>query len=202
MKKITILLGPKHSGKTSVAQVFAKRFNGKALDTDLIIQETGSKGGNHDCLSIDCRTLYKKSVTLFREAEAAALREVFRVAASESAPLFAATGGGLVDNAGALNILREEAGNILAVYLEVSASVAWGRIKRAAAKSGEMPAFLQGPNPKKTHSELHERRCAAYSTLIEEIGGLTIKCGKKTVDCIVRDCVRDCVRECAPAVEA
>jgi shikimate kinase len=160
MKDI-LLVGPKHSGKTSAGKALASLCSGGFIDLDeLAAQQTGKSP----------RTLYIEGPAVFRKAEAKALAALG--AAPLAAPLAAdaesgadtirviAAGGGIVDNPEAIALL-EKTGRALPVYLSVSADTAWERISRA----GELPPFLQTGNPRQTHRALHERRGAAYRKL-------------------------------------
>jgi shikimate kinase len=102
------------------------------------------------------------------------------------AALVVAAGGGLVDNAGALELLRQlefSGNNAAIVCLEVSADTAWERIRRAAEESGEWPAFLAVENPRETNAALHERRGAAY----RDIAALTVNGEGKTAEAVARE---------------
>jgi shikimate kinase len=163
-----ILLGPKHSGKTSAGRELAKLLGGDFIDLDERIEAQTGKSP---------RSLFKESPETFRAAELRALESLipFRAAADYAgnadrgsaagrdagAPAVIAAGGGIIDNAGARRLLLAGEG-IFPVNVEVSAQTAWERIAAAAVRSGEMPPFLDTENPKETHRRLHERRAEAY----------------------------------------
>jgi len=164
--QLIVLLGPKHSGKTSAGKELAALVSGGFVDLDdYITQKTGKSP----------RALYIEGPDVFREAEAAALAAAPMASEPETAqcasPLVIAAGGGLIDNPEALSLLKKNAA-VVSVFLDVSVKTAWERIKKA----GELPPFLKTENPEETHRSLHERRAAAY----RQIASLVIKADGKS----------------------
>jgi shikimate kinase len=150
---IILLTGPKHSGKTSTGKALAEILNTGFIDLDDLIKEQTGKSP---------RELYREGPECFKAAEAEALESLLAQAAT-GGPLIAAAGGGLIDNAAAMALLENPAQTgTLIVYLELSAETAWERIQQAAEETGELPPFLDTPNPRETHAALHARRAAAY----------------------------------------
>jgi shikimate kinase len=172
-----ILLGPKHSGKTSTGRELAKLLNGAFIDLDEFVEaQTGQSP----------RTLFKKSPETFHAAELQALKSFISsppvgrgpggtgtIGRTSGAgpeapggpmaciPEVIAAGGGIIDNAGARKLLLTAEG-IFLVSLDVSAETAWERVSMTAAQNGELPPFLNTENPRETHRLLHERRMTAY----------------------------------------
>jgi shikimate kinase len=114
-----------------------------------------------------CRELYTKGAEIFRKAECAALFSALDPGGKKSA-LVLSCGGGLCDNAEALEALkaaRNRSGSpkLIIIAMETSADTAWERIR----KGGKLPPFLQTDDPKETHRELHERRTALYRSLAD-----------------------------------
>jgi shikimate kinase len=183
--RIILITGPKHSGKTAAGLSLAELLGAKFVDLDdLVEQQTGKSP----------RSLFKEGPELFRQAETRALASLMPATPpgaagpgqGAAAALVVAAGGGLADNAGALELLLrpEFSGKDAAIVcLEVSADTAWERICAAAKDSGEWPAFLNAENPQKTNAALHERRGAAY----REIASLTISGEGKTPEAIARE---------------
>jgi shikimate kinase len=179
----TILItGPKHSGKTTAGISLAELLEAEFIDLDEVVERQTGKSP---------RALFREGPGLFRQAEARALASLLPAASPGTAGpgqggariRVIAAGGGLVDNAGALELLRGHgrSGNDVAIVcLEVSADTAWERIRGAAEESGEWPAFLNVENPRETNAALHERRGAAY----REIASLTINGEGKTPEAI------------------
>ena len=149
-----VLVGPKHSGKTSAGKELAALLGGAFTDLDEAIFRQCGKSP---------RELYAQSAEIFRKAEAEALAAVLEKPKDTAPPALRmpvirviAAGGGVIDNPGAMALLAGNA-EVRAVFLAVSTETAWERISR-----GELPLFLKTDNPKETHRLLHERRSAAY----------------------------------------
>ena len=169
-----ILTGPKHSGKSSAGKALASIHHGTNnqivwtyIDLDeLITQQTGETP----------RQLYAKTPSIFQRAEAEAVSSILMTyPASTACPvsnssnqknnfLIIAAGGGIIDNAEALSVLKKF--DAVIVYLNISADIAWSRIVGSTSTDGkqikELPPFLQTENPQETHRDLHKRRAAAY----------------------------------------
>ncbi|MDR3130597.1 MAG: shikimate kinase [Treponema sp.] len=168
------LLGPKHSGKTSAGRELSKLLEGGFVDMDELIEAQTGKSA---------RALFRESPSVFRAAEQRALESLFSLHAEEGAPpLVTASGGGIIDNPGAMRLLLEADGLFL-VNVETPAETAWERILAAAERSGDMPPFLETENPRETHRLLHERRAAAY----RDIASLTVRSESKAPDEIGRE---------------
>jgi shikimate kinase len=188
--KLILIVGPKHSGKTTAGAFLAELLGAEFVDLDEVVERQTGKSP---------RSLFKEGPETFRRAEARALASLLPAASpSASSPGAAgpgrgggavrvvAAGGGLIDNAGALELLLrpEFSGKDAAiVYLEVPADTAWERISGAARETGEWPAFLNVENPRETNSALHERRGAAY----REIASLTVNAEGKSPQAIGRE---------------
>jgi shikimate kinase len=200
MKKIILLVGPKHSGKTrsglALREALERRLgneDGAAntavfADLDALVEAQNGKTP---------RELFRESAALFREAEAAALKSILQAEfvppavlvppASGADLLVLAAGGGLCDNAAALRLLEEarqpfrRPPEIIMVNLAISAESAWRRIQR----SGSLPPFLQSADPQKTHHDLHERRSAQYRSLSD----MTINVEGKTTETIAEEII-------------
>ena len=155
--RFIILVGPKHSGKTSAGKVLAGILPCGFVDLDELVAQRSGKSP---------RALYGEGPEIFRKAEAGALAALFESGTANPLPsLVIASGGGLVDNPDALSLLEQNSAaghlQIISVFLDVSVKTAWDRIKTA----GELPPFLKTENPQETHRSLHERRAAAYRQL-------------------------------------
>jgi len=139
------LIGPKHSGKTSAGKALARLCSCDFIDIDeLILQRTGKSP----------RQLFNEGQAIFQKAEAEAVTALTANAGEKQRVI--ASGGGIIDNAEAITILKKF--DAAKVYLDISAESAWNRI----AADRELPPFLQTENPRETHRVLHERRTAAY----------------------------------------
>jgi shikimate kinase len=160
--RFIVLVGPKHSGKTSAGKALALLLSCGFVDLDELIAQRSGKSP---------RALYGEGPEIFRKAEAGALAALLESETAEpSSSLVIAAGGGLIDNPDALSVMRGF--QIAVVFLDVSAQVAWERIKA----EGELPPFLRTENPRETHRTLHERRSAAY----RQLASLVIKADGKS----------------------
>jgi shikimate kinase len=191
--KTIVLIGPKHSGKTSAGKALALLCSCGFIDLDeLIFQRTGKSP----------RQLFNEGPAIFQKAEAEAMAALFganadgvdanradasivdagRVnASSVNSPSerlrVIAAGGGIIDNAEAIALLKKC--GAITVYLCISAESAWGRI----AAGGELPPFLRTENPQGTHRALHERRGAAYL----QFADIVIEAEGKTPEAVARE---------------
>jgi shikimate kinase len=186
-----LLVGPKHSGKTSAGRALARLWPGKNdpaasfVDLDELVEDRTGKSP---------RALYREGPEIFRKAEADALRSIFdREGARDLNPSalsggpddktqagirVVAAGGGLADNGEALDLLKGSlsgrSGRVFTVYLEVPPETAWKRIEAAAERGGGLPPFLKTENPRETHRQIHQRRGAIY----REIADLSVRAGE------------------------
>lgn len=162
-----ILTGPKHCGKTSAGKALASLCSGG---------QQAAAGGL--CVFIDLdeeitrragkmpRELYNKSPAIFQKAESDALTALIEEGGADEGKAnnrVIATGGGIVDNAQAVDLFKTL--DAVIVYLNLSAATAWQRI----FAGGELPPFLKTENPQETHFALHERRAAAYRQLADVV---------------------------------
>jgi len=170
--RFIVLMGPKHSGKTNAGKALASLLSCGFVDLDELIAQRSGKSP---------RALYGEGPEVFRKAEADALAALLESEmAGTSSFLVIASGGGLVDNPDALSLMGRFP--ITSVFLDVSAQVAWKRIRA----KGELPPFLRTDNPEETHRALHERRAAAY----RQLASLAIKADGKSSQEIARE-IRD-----------
>ena len=159
--RFIVLVGPKHSGKTSVGKALASLLSCGFVDLDEFIAQRSGKSP---------RALYGEGPEVFRKAEAEALAALLESKkAGASSFLVIASGGGLIDNPDALSIMSRFP--ITSVFLDVYAKIAWKRIRAER----ELPPFLRTENPEKTHRTLHKRRTAAY----RRFASLVIKADSK-----------------------
>jgi shikimate kinase len=170
---LVVLLGPKHSGKTSTGLELARRLEIPFYDLDELVEKRTGQSP---------RALFVAGAEIFRREEAAALAALFAGDAklsreeNDSPPKggigVLAAGGGIIDNPAAMELLQDK-GHIT-VYLEVSAETAWGRIEK-----GKIPPFLQAENMEESrekHRLLHQRRAGAYG----EFAQICISAGEKS----------------------
>jgi shikimate kinase len=182
---VLLLLGMKHSGKSSVAPLLAKQLGGEWLDLDdeieMIYRESSrareiSRAKDHRG-SIPFREIYKKEgEKRFRDLEALALKRVLQGVSKKThqaetgkqVRLVIATGGGLGDNPEALKA-GEKAD--YRIYIDTPSEVLYQRVLR-----GGLPAYLPKEKPYETFQAIHQRRHEAY----REIANLAVKGNEKT----------------------
>jgi O-acetyl-ADP-ribose deacetylase (regulator of RNase III)/shikimate kinase len=152
--RMLLLMGPKHSGKTTIGRILATLLPGEFTDLDELIETQTGKSP---------RALYQAGVSVFRNAEFKALESLLaRSDEGMTAPFrVIAAGGGIIDNPPAMERL-DQAERILLACLELTPETAWKRIRLAAEKTGGLPPFLNTPDPQETHRTLHERRAWSY----------------------------------------
>ena len=174
--KFIVLLGPKHSGKTSAGRELATLLSCGFVDLDEVITERNGKIP---------RVLYTEGPQIFRKTEAEALAAVFKPETADSSPQVIASGGGLADNPTALTLLEQNAAAI-SVFLDISPDTAWERI----CKAGALPPFLESGNSpggvvdkSQIHRSLHERRSAVY----RQLASLVIRTDGKSPGNIARE---------------
>ncbi|MDR2144668.1 MAG: prolipoprotein diacylglyceryl transferase [Treponema sp.] len=170
---LVVLLGPKHSGKTSAGKVLADTLAVPFYDLDTLVEKETGKSP---------RVLYSQGEEVFRSAEYAVLNTFLETAAGKTGrknlsgfPAVLATGGGIIDNRKATALLS---GKYTKICLETGAETAWERIA-----AGPLPAFLPPENPEDAHRLLHERRTKAYRAF----AGLTIPVEGKTPEAIAAE---------------
>ncbi len=146
------LLGLKHSGKSSVAELLSHRLDIPHVDTDRLIC---AKSG---CVS--AREAYRElGKDGFRELEYSVCSDLARRAGAEK--MVIATGGGIADNEKALETLSAAADFI---YLFESEEILYKRFME-----GGRPAFLPEEGAKEAWSRIYSRRdriCRRRASLV------------------------------------
>ncbi|MDR1389981.1 MAG: shikimate kinase [Treponema sp.] len=144
-----ILTGPKHSGKTTVGKELAALTDAPFFDLDDLVETAAKKS---------VRELYGESPALFCRHESGAL-----LAFLETQHGVLAAGGGIIDNAAAVNLLRRASGATAIICIDVPVQCAWHRIA-----SRTLPVFLQAASleeSREKHRVLHENRMERYRRL-------------------------------------
>ena len=111
--RFVIIIGAKHSGKSSVARAIERTNDVPAVDLDELIEKQSGKTP---------RELFIKGPEIFRKAEAEALASLLCPAAIEFEvveQLVIAAGGGLAENEEAMTLLSK-AKDICFVYLKMA----------------------------------------------------------------------------------
>jgi shikimate kinase len=143
------LVGVKHSGKSAVGRAIAARTNRRFVDTDELVRDIYRA---HSGRRLAVRDIYRiDDGETFRRLEA----EACRAAAAHPAAVVA-TGGGLCDNAPALEALDGHC----TVHLRALPERVAGRVFARG-----IPAFLREVEPaaaRREFMQLMERRAARY----------------------------------------
>ena len=168
LNKSIILVGIKHSGKTTQGRALAAKYNCEFYDTDDVIQELMGKSP---------REIYNtEGKDSFLGAEKLACQHLKSIL--ESKPVIVATGGGICENEEAV---RHLATNSIFVYLNVDEKTAADRIVREAKTDGDnnitdqssLPSYIAKKNPATiddVRAYLHnfyEERTKKYSMLAD-----------------------------------
>lgn len=163
MKNI-VILGIKHSGKSTVGKALAKAASFHFYDVDTVIEETEG---------IPVRALYmERGEEGFKNAEVCAVKKILHTIKTDGieGKTVISTGGGICANAEALSLLRK---NGTFVFLDVSEEVSIRRILENSYKTGSLPAYISRHNPK-TEEEIrhiyhtfYEERTAMYTSLAD-----------------------------------
>ncbi len=170
MKNSVILLGCKHSGKTTQGSRLAFQSGRIFIDTDDLIQEI---------CGLTPRELYvKEGVSGFMLTEEKAAGTA-AVRADSAGGAVIATGGGICDNPPALNALR---GHGIFVFLKVDVNFSVERIMRKVTepepgKFEGVPAFILAKNPssmKDIRMFLKENFASRYA-LYQDISDITVE---------------------------
>lgn len=147
-QRSVLLLGMKHSGKTTLGVRLSQRIASEFADLDEIIEHIYDADASSSCREIYRRHGREYFVDL--EAQAAA-----RLAESmASRPMVAALGGGTIENTGAMDALMDSG---LRVYLKDDPTVLYERIMQNG-----LPAFLNADDPRASFDALYRRRTRLY----------------------------------------
>ncbi|MCK5092718.1 MAG: shikimate kinase [Gammaproteobacteria bacterium] len=163
-----VLMGIKHSGKTSIGKLLSKTLNLPFQDLDILLEEQFSKERK-----LNFRELYLKLGEFgFRELETAAITNTLIHKKG-----ILALGGGTIDNPQAIKIAKEA--DIL-VFLDVKESILYQRIK----KNG-FPSFLE-KSPEKLFHELFLRRRLLYKDIATITINITDEKSEEILDILIK----------------
>ncbi len=167
MDKCIVLIGVKHSGKTTAGELLAEQLNLPFFDIDHIIEKQTGK---------TCRALYSsEGVRAFQKAETEACQ--FFLEASKNVidgkngiKAIVAVGGGICDNIAAIELLHDVA---IFVYLEVPNHVAFERILETSKELNSIPATFLSADPKSEEEmrevfyEQYRKRSKEYNSIAD-----------------------------------
>ncbi|MBI9101423.1 MAG: hypothetical protein JEY99_03330 [Spirochaetales bacterium] len=156
-----ILMGMKHTGKSTLGRTIAKKRNLPFYDLDDLLEKEAQKMGRDFPESVRpvCREIYRYSKDLFQKLELMAGEMAASIMEKETIVL--ALGGGAIENRGLMEILKA-AGRL--IFLDESADLLYERIIR-----GGIPSFLDPENPKGSFLTIYEKRCALYYETAETV---------------------------------
>lgn len=167
-KKSYIIMGIKHSGKSTQGRLLAKKLNCDFFDTDNFIEQMTKKTP---------RKIYNElGAEAFKDAELAACKKIASICTSNASCRFViATGGGICDNQNALDVLRPLG---VFVFLEIAEKIPADRIVRKISVTPEgimenLPAYIKKENPKtekdvrEIFHAFYERRTASYNSIAD-----------------------------------
>ncbi len=159
-----ILLGMKHSGKTTLGRRLAVRLHARFADLDDITERIYDPDAR-----ISCREIYRRrGKDFFGALEAKAAEQLSKSMTREC--VVAALGGGTIENREAMDALKDSG---IKVYLKDDPSVLFERIMR-----GGLPAFLNDEDPRAAFESLYVRRTALFernADLVVEIDGKDVE---------------------------
>ena len=139
----------KHSGKSSLAALAAKALRTSFFDMDDLLKELYRSENGEDLSS---RQIYRRGREIFMSWELKAAR----VLAGREGFFIAAAGGGICENDGACDVLKD----FTWVYIDEKAEVLFDRIKR-----GGIPPFLSAEDPYNDFLRLYRNRTSIYDKL-------------------------------------
>ncbi len=165
MNKFLILVGVKHSGKTTTGLKIAKQLGLPFFDIDHIIEK------QNGCT---CRDLYNNSgVDGFQEAELNACKSLINetnLSSNSSNTIIISVGGGFCDNNDAVKLFHSMS---KFVFLNIPMETAYKRIIKASNHIGSMPAFLvkdtiiTEDDRKKAFLEIYNKRSKKYQSIAD-----------------------------------
>lgn len=156
LKRSLVLMGLKHSGKTTLGNLAAKRWNAPFRDLDDWLLGLACK--ELDPPPDSCRDLYRRNSGLFQKFEALAAKEASILMQEKAIVL--SLGGGAGENLAVTALLREQAlqDRLVRVYLMEDEEVLYRRIS-----SGGIPPFLESDDPRQAWHRLYLKRHSLYA---------------------------------------
>ena len=137
--------------RSTVATLLAAKLGGSSVDLDECVERDSGKSP---------RDLFMEGPEHFRRQEAESLQLLLNLhqMVPGNAPLVLATGGGIVDNPPAWELLQNRC---ILILLDIDANTAFTRILESSKTRG-LPSFLNTEDPRETHRALHDNRMARY----------------------------------------
>ncbi|NLM00657.1 MAG: AAA family ATPase [Treponema sp.] len=138
---VIVLIGVKHSGKSTIAKKIASQLKIDAFDIDEIIEKKAQSS---------VRDLYKKKgKDGFFQAEFDACEEFVKTIGfmQRFEKIVVATGGGICENEKAIEVLKKINKSVF-VFLDVNEKTVIERILKNSQKTGSLPPYIARKNPK------------------------------------------------------
>ena len=169
MKNI-ILMGIKHSGKSTIGRILSEQFGYRFMDLDdLVLAESGGQFASvREMIEQEGRENFK-----LKETNAA--RNFYKQAKIEKDPVVLALGGGTMENSDTLSRLKEIA---LLIFIDVPERMLFDRIMK-----GGKPYFLSADDPLGDFQKLYHFRkeiCLRHADII-------VNGAEKTADIIAKE---------------
>jgi shikimate kinase len=172
-----VLLGMKHSGKSTLGAALAKRWSCELYDVDPMIQSTHASERNEELSVREIFSQYGEEH--FRRLEVHAVCELYLKLDKPGSNAVVALGGRTALNKTICELLRAIG---LTVYLHVPPEVIYERIQRAG-----LPPFLQGEDPHEQFLELYRHREPQYRAVADTVVDLGQTHGvDESVDTLIR----------------
>ncbi len=156
-----IIVGMKHSGKSSLGKGLSSYFSLDFFDTDKIIE-------NQTNMNVR-RIFVEKGEQAFKNAEIESCKFLLEKVKT-SKPLIIATGGGICDNPEAVKILKSIGKFVL---LNVPEKTCLERILHNSKRTGSLPGYISRENPKsqddieRIFHNFYERRMKSYKEICD-----------------------------------
>lgn len=126
-RRAIVIMGMKHTGKSTVGSLLAERLGVPFYDTDGVIAERSGK---------TARELYDEGgAALMMENETEAVRHLAERCETTGKPCVIATGGGLADNAEAIRTLKKTG---VLIYLDTPFELLFARVMESAQRDGRL----------------------------------------------------------------
>ena len=171
-RRAIVIMGMKHTGKSTVGSLLAERLGVRFYDTDRVIEERSGKTP---------RELYDEGgPELMMERETEAANHLAKECERTGEPCVIATGGGLADNAAAIRTLKKAG---VLVYLDTPFNLLFARVMESAQRDDRLPRFLQGGDPETLFRELFHRRSETYATMAD----IRVQADTRSPDELVRE---------------
>ena len=147
--KSIAIIGMKHSGKSTLADMLAWEVKTRNLDLDALIEEEYRSDG-----LVSCREIYSQhGKEYFEKLECRAAKALAKEMQKDF--LIASLGGGTIENECAFEALAKIA---TFVYIVVDIDILYKRIMK-----GGLPAFLSPDHPYEDFTDLYNRRSPLMS---------------------------------------